>query len=82
MPHAAPQTRMPSAAWRTTDKWAYCRTPHHRQVGLLPHAAPQTNDNFAAPQTNGDFAAPQARGSISPSGFAALQASGPKAAHR
>ena len=55
VPHAAPQTRRPSAACRTTDKWAYCRTPHHRQVGLLPHAAPQTNDNFAAPQTNGDL---------------------------
>ena len=39
------------AARRTTDKKAYCRMPHHRQVGLLPHAAPQTSGPIAACRT-------------------------------
>ena len=28
-----------------------CRTPHHRQEGLLPHAAPQTSGPIAARRT-------------------------------
>ena len=39
------------AARRTTDKKAYCRMPHHRQVGLLPQAAPQTSGPIAACRT-------------------------------
>ena len=37
-PHAAPQTSGPNAARCTTDKWAYCRMPHHSgQMAILSH---------------------------------------------
>ena len=33
-----------------------CRTPHHRQEGLLPHAAPQTSGPNAARRTTDKWA--------------------------